>query len=126
MQVDDEEQQKSLGRFPPQESYELGQELELRGSNSKEPKAWLVRKEAMRVKSSRTDGRRKTTPTVILAMTVDADNVVSGLLGEWKLKMIDAEDVESESRPILGSGSQNGMESPTKEIVDEGERSNRQ
>lgn len=39
MQVEEEEQQKSLGRFPPQELYEVGQESELRGSNSKEPKA---------------------------------------------------------------------------------------
>jgi hypothetical protein len=72
MQVEDEGQQKPLGRFPPQLSYELGQESELRGTSSKVPKAWLVRKDVMRVKRSRANGRPATTPTVILVMTVEA------------------------------------------------------
>lgn len=71
MQVEDEEQQKSLGRLPPQESYEVGQESELRGSSSKEPKAWPVWTVAMRVKTSSTNHPSCTISAVILAMTVE-------------------------------------------------------
>lgn len=73
MQVDEEGQQNSVGKLPPQVSYELGQEPELRGTSSNDSKAWAVLKAAMKVKSSRAIGRFATTPAVDLAMLANAD-----------------------------------------------------
>lgn len=39
MQVDEEGQQKSVGKLPPQVSYELGQEPEPRGTSSNDSNA---------------------------------------------------------------------------------------
>jgi hypothetical protein len=70
MQVEDEEQQKSLGRFSPQESYEVGQESELRGNSSEEPKAWPVWTVAMKVKTSSTNHPPWMMSAAILAIMV--------------------------------------------------------
>lgn len=51
--VEDDGQQKSLGRFPPQLLYKLGQELESRRRNSDKLDAWLACREAIRTASRR-------------------------------------------------------------------------
>jgi hypothetical protein len=121
MQVEDEGQQKPPGRFPPQLSYELGQESELRGTSSKVPKAWLVRKDVMRVKRSRARCRPATTPTAILAMTVEAVIAICRPQRE-KFKL----SINKILRVAPGLFSKDENKSPTEEMLEEGRKSGRQ